>query len=507
MQGKKRKQMKRILTFIAVLACTFANAQNINDVLRFSNENIQGTARFQAMGGAFGALGGDLSSLNVNPAGSAVFNFSQFTLTGANFNRNNEAAFGNSLTETNINSLELNQLGGVFVFKSTESAWKKLALAFNYDMVQNFDNEFSVSGNTTQGIDNYFLNFAQGQALGPLRVQEGEFIEDAYLDIGSNIGFGAQQAFLGFQAGIIEPTVDDDENTAYVSNATYDGVNQNYLQSTTGYNSKLTANFAGQYQENLYIGASVNFHNVFYERLTLLDENGYDQESLVQSTAFDNLLRTEGYGFSFSVGAIAKLNDNIRIGGSYQSPTWYELTDDISQRVNSTLAEPDIDFINFRIVNLFEEYRIRTPEKLTGSLAVVFGKDGLLSFDYSYQDMSQAELRPTTDPNFSAENDFIANQLGVVNTYRFGGEYRIDDVSLRAGYRYEESPYEEGDLIGDLTGYSGGIGYNFGGSRLDLAVNRTEQDVNTLLFDSGIDSSTMINRTNTNVTLGFTLKF
>ncbi|WP_420601553.1 OmpP1/FadL family transporter [Flagellimonas sp.] len=499
--------MKRISTFIMVFACAYASAQNINDVLRYSTENTLGTARFQAMGGAFGALGGDLSSLNVNPAGSAVFNYSQFTVSGSNYNVSNDALFGNNTRNTDINSIELNQVGGVFVFKSSDSPWKKIALAFNYDMVQNFDNEFSVSGNTTQGIDNYFLNFAQGQTLSNLRVQQGELIEDAYLDIGSSLGFGAQQAFLGFQAGLIEPTEDVDNNTSYFSNAEYTNVNQQYLQSVTGYNSKFTLNFAGQYQENLYLGASLNFHSLVYDKFTRLDENGYNADSPVQFTDFDNFLHTEGYGFSFSLGGIAKLNDNIRVGGSYQSPTWYELTDDTAQRINSNLAEPDIDFIDFGILNLFEEYRIKTPAKLTGSVAVVFGKDGLLSFDYGYQDMSQAELRPTTDPSFASENEFIANQLGPVNTYRLGGEFRIDEVSLRAGYKYEESPYENGDIIGDLTGFSGGIGYNFGGSRLDLAFSRSEQDINTLLFESGINSTAMINRINTNVTLGYTLKF
>ncbi|MEZ4809360.1 MAG: aromatic hydrocarbon degradation protein [Allomuricauda sp.] len=499
--------MKRISTFIMALACIYASGQTIDDVLRYSTESTQGTARFQAMGGAFGALGGDLSSLNVNPAGSAVFNFSEFTVSGSNYNRNNDALFGSSVRNRGTNSLELNQVGGVFVFKSNNSNWKKIALAANYDMVQNFDNEFYATGNTSLGIDNYFLNFAQGQALGPLRVQQGEFIEDAYLDIGASLGFGAQQAFLGFQAGIIEPTADDDANTSYFSNAEYSSVNQEYLQSTSGYNSKFTLNFAGQYQENLYLGASLNFHNVFYDKITLFDETGYDQGSPVQFTTFDNFLHTEGFGFSFSLGAIAKLNDNIRVGGSYQSPTWYELTDDLSQRINSTLAVSDIDFIDFGIVNFYDEYRIKTPAKLTGSVAAVFGKDGLLSFDYGYQDMSQAELRPTTDPNFASENDFIADELGVVNTYRLGGELRIDEVSLRGGYRFESSPYKNGDIIGDLNGFSGGIGYSFGASRLDLAFSRTEQDVNTFLFDSGINSSAMVNQVNTNITLGYTVKF
>lgn len=500
--------MKRISTFIMVLACTFASAQTIDDVVRYSTENLQGTARFQAMGGAFGALGGDLSALNVNPAGSAVFNFSEISITGSNYHRNNDALYGGTLTNTTDNSLEFNQVGGVLVFNSSnDSPWKKIALAFNYDLARNFDNTYFASGSTAVGVDNYFLNFAQGEPLGPLRTQEGEFVEDAYLDIGANLGYSAQQAFLGFQAGIIEPVDDVDQNTDYFSNAQYGTVNQRYQQSTSGFNSKFTANFATQYEDNLYLGASLNFHNVLYERVSLLDEQGYDADSPIQTIAFDNLLRTEGNGFSFSLGAIAKLNQTVRVGASYQSPTWYRLADDTAQRINSNLAVPDIDFINFNIVNLYEEYRIKTPEKYTGSLALVFGQDGLISFDYSYQDMSKAELRPTSDPSFADENEFIGNTLGAVNAFRLGGEYRIEQVSLRAGYRYEQSPYEDTDFVGDLNGFSAGIGYTFGANRLDLAYSRTEQDTNSFFFDGGVDSAALINRVNTNIALGYTFKF
>ncbi len=500
--------MKKFTLFIMGVLCASVSAQNINDVVRYGTENLIGTARFQSMGGAFGALGGDLSSLNINPAGSAVFNYSEFTITGSNYNRNNDAFFGNSLQNTELNSLEINQAGAVFVFKSPNSPWKKLSLAVNYDMVENFDNEFFASGNTTQGIDNYFLGFAQGVPFGNILLGDNEFLEEGYLRIGAEQGFGDQQAFLGYFGGIIDPTDPDNlDGTSYISNAQYSSVNQEYFQSTNGFNSKFTLNMAGQYQENLYVGASLNFHTLLYERLTQLDETGYDTDSEIQFTTFDNFLRSEGTGFSFSLGAIAKLNDNVRVGGSYQSPTWYSFLDDTSQRINSDLADDDIGFLDFNIVNLFDEYRIKIPSKLTGSVAVVFGKEGLLSFDYGYQDMSQAELRPTTDPSFADENEFIAAQLGVVNTYRIGGEYRIDNVSLRGGYRYEESPYENDGIVGDLEGYSAGFGYSFGGSRLDLAVSRTEQDVNELFFDSGIANAADVNRINTNISLGYTLKF
>lgn len=499
--------MKRIPFFILGLLCANLGAQTIDDVLRYSTENLIGTPRFQAMGGAFGALGGDLSALGVNPAGSAVFSFSEIGITGTYAHNSNDAHYGGSLWNTKDNSFDLNQIGGVFVFKATDSPWKTLAVAFNYDMVQNFDNEFVANGTTSSGIDNYFLNFAQGEPLGPLRTQEGELVEEAYLDIGANMGFGSQQAFLGFQAGIIEPTVDDDTNTSYFSNAVYSNVDQRYFRSTSGHNSKFSLNFASQYEDFLYLGAMINLHGLVYDRVTYLDESGYDAASPIRNIAFDNRLHTEGNGFSFNLGAIGRLGDMVRVGASYQSPTWYTLTDDTAQRINSDLAVADIGYINFGIVNLYEEYKVKTPGKVTGSLALVFGQEGLISFDYGYQDLSKAELRPASDPNFAAENDYIANTLGAVNSFRLGGEYRIERFSLRAGYRHEGSPYEQGDFIGDLNGYSAGIGYDFGGSRLDLGYSRTEQDIGTFLFDSGIDNAALLDRVNSHVTLGYTVRF
>ncbi len=491
------------------MLCAIASAQNINDVLRYSNEDLQGSARFQSMAGAFGALGGDLSALNVNPAGAAVFKNSQFGFSGTNYNRNNDASYFDGFNNTKLNSLEFNQVGGVIVFNNKdESPWRKLTLAVNYDLAKNFDNEFFVSGNSTQGIDNYFLDFAQGVPFGSILLQDGELLEEAYLDIGAQQGFADQQAFLGYYGGIIDPVDEtDDNNTAYISNSNYSTVNQEFLRRTTGYNSKFVVNGAAQYGENLYLGASLNFHTILYNKYDELTEGGFDPTSPNQFTTFDNYLRTEGNGFSFSLGAIGKLNEFIRLGASYQSPTWYRLTDDLAQRVNSDFADEDINFINFDVVNLFEAYNVKTPGKLTGSLALVFGKNGLLSFDYGYQDMSSAKLRPESDASFATVNNEIANTLGQVSSFRLGGEYRIQRFSLRGGYRFEQSPFVSGNIIGDLNGYSGGLGINFGSSRLDLSLNRTEQQVSESLFDTGITTPAIVDRINTNVTLGYTMNF
>ena len=39
------------------------------------------------MGGAFGAVGGDLSAMNLNPAGTSMFNHNQATISVSSFNK------------------------------------------------------------------------------------------------------------------------------------------------------------------------------------------------------------------------------------------------------------------------------------------------------------------------------------------------------------------------------------------------------------------------------------
>jgi hypothetical protein len=155
--------MKRIL-FVFSLIASLGFSQNINDVLLFSSENIQGTARYNAMSGAFGALGGDMSAININPAGAAVFTHSSFTGTfGVNWGTNEAAYFGTQTKEYD-SDLTINQLGGVLVLKNNNASadWKKTTLALTYNIVQDFDKQYFISGNSPTSISAYFLEQANG---------------------------------------------------------------------------------------------------------------------------------------------------------------------------------------------------------------------------------------------------------------------------------------------------------------------------------------------------------
>lgn len=86
--------MKKLsLLFIGILSMSNVMAQDISDALRYSSDEIQGTARFRAMSGAFGALGGDMSAVSLNPAGAAVFTRSHASASVSILSINNDVNY------------------------------------------------------------------------------------------------------------------------------------------------------------------------------------------------------------------------------------------------------------------------------------------------------------------------------------------------------------------------------------------------------------------------------
>jgi Outer membrane protein transport protein (OMPP1/FadL/TodX) len=512
--------MRKYISFLTiVISFSMVQAQDINDGLLYSQDNTIGTARFRAMSGAFGALGGDLSSLNVNPAGSSVFANNQVTVTFNNANtKNNSDYFGKKTTDSQ-NSFDLNQAGVVFVFTNNNSDWKKFAIGINYENANNFDNSlFSAGTNPTNSIGNYFVNYANqsGVSVDNLILQPNETVKELYNFLGSNYGFPEQQALLGFQSYIIDTAADYDNNSnrSYVSLVPSGG---NYYQENSiksvGYNGKLSFNISGQYTDKLMLGLNLNSHFSDYRRSSSFFEsntNNTTTTDLVKRIYFNNELYTYGSGFSFQLGAIVKPTEGLRIGLAYESPTWYTLNDEFTQSVSatsgSTNGELPRDVADPETTNIYDPYNIQTPGKWTGSLAYVFGKKGLLSFDYGLKNYNNIIFSPERDFT-SLNQEIIKNTRTNTSEYRVGGEYRIKQFSLRGGYHFEQSPYKNSVTIGNLTSYSGGIGYNFGDTKLDLAYVNSKREFNKSFFTTGLTDGAKINSITNNivVTLAFEL--
>jgi hypothetical protein len=527
--------MKKNLLLQLVVGLTFATlqAQEIKDAMRYTQSELHGTSRFTAMSGAFGALGGDLSSINVNPAGAAVFNNNQFAFTMGNYDTKNKSNYFGTSTSASENSFDLNQAGGVFVFKNRNpnSDWRKFSMSINYENTNNYDNSmFSAGTSPINSVANYFLSYANTGNNGapvPLEFvtrQNGESITDLYYYLGSNLpnkqypnlpGFDAQQAMLAYygQGYIIDAEDLNNPNSKYISKVRSGG---NYYQENSvysnGYNGKLIFNTALQYKDKIYFGLNLNSHFTDYVQDTNFFEsnnNPLDLNYEVKSLNFSNSLHTYGAGFSFQIGAIAKVTNEIRMGFSYESPTWYNLRDEFSQRLTSissnsvNVLPPDV--VDPFVINYYSPYDLRTPGSLTGSFAYIFGKSGLISVDYKYKDYSCTEFGPENDPLFRAQNNIIKNSLGSSNEVRVGAEYKIENFRLRGGYRFEGSPYNDSDTIGDLNSFSGGFGYSFGFIKLDFSyvnVHTTSQDQ---FFSQGFTERAKINTYKNNFTM--TLSF
>ncbi|WP_445722312.1 OmpP1/FadL family transporter [Flavobacterium sp.] len=503
--------MKKIYTLTMFLSFLAGISQEITtqDALRYAIDDITGTARFRGMSGAFGAVGGDLSSINANPAGSAIFNHNMFSVTASNLNTKNKSNYFNTNNKETYSTLDLNQLGAVFVFKDNnpENNWKKFAIALNYENTKNLDNNLSFSGNnTSNSIDQYFLRFANG--IG----NEGVFnINDANANF-ETLPFIDQQAWLGYNSYIVEHDATNNEYFTNVpDNTTYQ---QSRFNRSSGYNGKFSANFSTSFKDRLYLGMNLNLHFTDYTSVTQLKEtnNGlYPDGASVSYIIFNNEQYTTGNGFSLNLGAIAKITDDFRLGLAYESPTWQNLTDQLYQNLYTERTEaPNNNTFLTKVTDPnitieFAPYKIKTPAKWTLSGAYIINKTGLISADVSRKDYSNTQFKPVRD--FSGINRTMSEDLTEAYEVRIGGEYKIKQISLRAGYRFEQSPYKADYAMGDLTGFSGGIGYNFGISRLDLAYSNSHRNYNQRFVSSGMNDTARIRTIQNNMTLTYSINF
>ena len=508
--------MKKIyLPIIALLGLTQVKAQefNPNDAVRFSSQQLNGSARFNAIGGAFGALGGDISSLQINPAGSALYNYNNFSFTGTLQFQKNKSVFESNTSNANENDLNLSNFGAIFVIdsKNQDQALKKVTIGLGYHSNARFNDRYFSSGISDQSATSYFLDHANygfnggSVPLSLVQTMENESIGDLYDHLNSiPNGFSAQQAMLAYQGYLI-----NDANGGYVLNGNGSNFYQENETYITGFNNQLTGNVGFDFNKKLYLGVNLNLHFVDYMTSTAIYEENISATDGYKELLFNNNSYTYGSGFSFNLGGIYKATEEFRIGASYQSPTWMGLQDEFSQSLQTNIIENGSNTVynvNPNLITLYNKYNVKNPGSFTGSLAYVFGTNGLLSFDYTRKDYSALEYGKGS-AEFTSINNYYKDNLQATNEYRIGGEYRLDRVSLRAGFRHVDSPYKNKDLLGDVKSYSAGIGYSFGAARLDLGYMFWKQDSQQNIISSGIVPTANLQSNNHNITLTYSASF
>lgn len=408
------------------MSALLAKAQSISygdAAVLFSTDDNYGTARFVGMGGAFGALGGDLTAADINPAGLAVFNKTEFSTTFGYRNTKNESTFYGSGITSEDDYFRFTQAGAVLVFDTySDSGFKKFSLGFNYNVIKDFDNNYIAEGNS--GV--------------------ADFDSDPYLNFDDN-----------------------PNNDIY-----YDNVeNQFFGNFTSGINDRFTLSLATEYEDFLYLGASISFQNLDFYQNAIYEEDNNDGNGNTLNGYTSHFLTSYGNGINFGFGAILKPISNLRLGLAYQSPIWYDISERFVEDIEIDVSNnPDL-YTEYYEPNFFD-YDLKTPGKVTGSIAYVFGTSGLLSFDYIYKDFKNTRLKPSSA--FIDDNQDLSNGLTNTSSFKIGGEWRHKMLSFRGGYNMTESPYANADSSFDITGYSLGLGIQFNRLvKLDFAYDNT----------------------------------
>ena len=496
---------KKFIYVYLLLSISYTGySQTFEDVLRYSSYFHEGTARFNSMGGAFGALGGDLSAISINPASSSIFIDSEFGVTLNYKNLKISNRLNNYKTSSKNDFYSYGGAGVVLVYENRKS---KFSVAYNNHILGDFDSSFNISGNNNNGIDNYFLYYADGIPSEDLLIYDGETSQSVYTFLGDNYGFADQQAFLGYQSFIINDSGDNYNN--YITNAQYNNLDQNLDIYRTGNHFKHSINLGFSFNNHLFTGININMHETLFEETKVFEEFGYAENSNVQRIFFKEDLLAYGTGFSFQLGSIIKIKQ-LRVGLSYSTPTILKIEEENSQIIETDIIEKD-GLTTYRIdpntINMYDEYELRLPSKSLFSLAYIFGSRGLLSFDYEITKFNESKFDDSNgnDSYLNSLNYSIKNNMaGISESIRFGGEYRLKNLNLRAGYLY----YKGGDLDlkNKISGLSAGVGINYGYLDVDIGITKYSDFIKNRLYTRGLTNKYEIDKDRYSVYASFSFK-
>lgn len=439
----------KLLLFFAITQLT-SQAQTDIDAFRYAQRSLAGTARFTSMGGAFTAVGGDLSSSSYNPAGQGIYRSSELTFSPSVYTGNTYSDYLGNSTRSGRTIFNIGNAGIVFTGqnrkKGDRPGWVSWNFGFGYNRLMDFNNASSFEGyNTSSSLLDHFAENSQG--IG-------------YEDLDSF------NEYLAYYCYLINP----DANNNYSSAAPGGNVLQRRSAETRGSIGETNFTFSGNYDNRLFLGMSFAFQSLRFDQESYYEE--IDTENIVDSLTrfqFNEFLSTRGNGFNMKFGLIYMPADFFRFGASIHTPTWFNMSDSYKNTMASRFDDGYAD--SQESPDGLFDYDYTSPFRAMGGVAFIFEKAGLISVDYEYTDPGQAYLS-APGYGFNQANSDINRKYVATNTLRIGGEFKLNNVSFRGGYGFTTSPmnasYKVSGSDFSQVRYSGGIGFREKHFFLDL---------------------------------------
>ena len=483
--------MKRFL--ILCTSCIFSfflHAQLPEDALRMSYFRPSGTAREQAIGGAMGSLGGDISANFVNPAGLGFYKTGEVLLSpGFAFNTSKTSYLSNNTNSPSANHFIIGTSG--FVYGYSTAPDKSMAISLAVTQSANFNGHISYQGN-----NNYS---SAAEAYAKEFENSGLTIDKAIGEPG--ISYGTRMALYTYlidtSLGGSGPTIIQPLNVLAANGQ----LSQSTDIRTSGGITEIALGLAGVTRDKWYIGVSIGVPIVNYEKnlqYTETDLSGNTNNDFGSYT-YTESYSSKGVGVNGRLGAIFRPNLNWRIGLAVHTPTFYSLTDEIS----ASMVTNTEGYAGVRTVESSQlpqgnagnslKYNLQTPWHILASGSYIFpgavthGKMGFITADIEYIPVKSSKFSLPTDANGNTVNDTYYDPLNSTiksyykNTFNFrmGGEYKLDQLAIRLGASYSMNPYSSPELKANRTSFSGGLGYRKKGIFVDLTyIEAITNDVN-----------------------------
>jgi hypothetical protein len=465
--------MKKIISLIGVfsLLCNISFAQNEEDVLRYSNLHLIGTARYMGVAGAYGAIGADFSSLSSNPAGIGLYKKSDFSITPLlNFAVTESKYFGQTHNETK-NNFAFGNAGFVLAFEPDDrldrSPVRNFQIGFGINRLKDFNNNIYIQGvNQNNSYIDELLFWAGNKNPESLYAYDTRLAFNTYL--------------IDTIPGEPQPTY----RSAYDFIGGFTSAFQRKSVESSGSMNEWVLSGGMNVEDKLYFGLTLGFPRInFSEKSTYIEVNQTEADKDLDQFNYIDELETRGNGFNIKVGALARALPWLRVGVAYHSPTWYSnMTDTWRTRMNSrfvTYVDGQNTYNSVSPRGEFD-YELQTPSKFIGSLAFMIGTMGFISADYERVNYGNGRLKPSID--YGTQNEVIKDNFTAANNFRVGTEWRLGLAQLRGGYANFGSPFKSGINDGQIQSFSAGLGFRTGSYYYDAAFVYSMYNMDYILY-------------------------
>nr|WP_320059008.1 hypothetical protein [uncultured Bacteroides sp.] len=441
--------MKRIKLIIAAVCAlggiSALSAQTLYDANRLMGSDLNGTARFVGMGGAMGALGGDISTMGTNPAGIGIYRSNDVMMSFGFNNTNAKSVSSQSTMEMNKIHGSFDNAGFVITNKiSNNGGLRFVNFGFNYHKLKSFDKDMTMNDSYKMSQTNLFAS----------TVNDNSDYYNAFLApdilIGKNAYSQSDVPWLGalaYEANLIIPNSSNKYDPYLESRHT---VNGQYHSKERGGLNAYDFNVALNLYDRFYLGATLTAYSIDYTRNTSYSEAFIAADNKDDGNyTLRNNYKLDGSGVDFKLGFIARPFEEspLRIGMAIHTPIFYSLEENGMAYLDYDTYNKEQDkFLTGTAYTQNEygdemegrtKYELTTPWKYNLSLGYTIGKSVALGAEYEYSDYSTAKLKYDDGVKMASETNDIKTYLKGLHTMRLGAEFKIiPEFAFRLGYNY-----------------------------------------------------------------------